>query len=337
MKMAFFDLEGWEAPIINEKVKNSKIEVIRTDTALLDPTKLGEIKGTEILSVSFSKADRDVINALPGLKLISTRTTGFDQIDIGFAKEKNIAVINVPAYGAQTVAEYAFALILTLSRKLKMTFLRSMFGVFDQKEVRGNDLEGKTLGVLGTGKIGQKLVKMAFGFDMKIICYDLYPNKEITERYGAKYVPLEELLRTADVISIHSPYTKETHHLIDADAVSLMKKGVLLVNTARGPIVDISAVFDGIKRGVFGGVAFDTFEGEQIWIKAENILQRADLPSPESFKSALESFYLQRFREVVLTPHNAFNSHEAVRRILDTALADSIAFSEKGDCEHRLA
>ncbi|MFC1577155.1 NAD(P)-dependent oxidoreductase [Candidatus Omnitrophota bacterium] len=337
MKAAFFDLEGWETPIILDKVKGSKVQLIRTDSELLDPAKLNEIKEAEILSVSFSKADRGVIEALPGLKLISTRTTGFDNIDVELAKKKKIAVINVPAYGAQTVAEYAFALILSLSRKLKMTFLRSMFGVFDQREVRGNDLEGKTLGVIGTGQIGRKLIKMASGFDMKIICYDLYPNKGVTDTYGANYVSLEELLKASDIISIHSPYTKETHHLINADKIKLMKKGVLLVNTARGPIVDISAVFEGIKQGVFGGVAFDTFEGEQIWIKADNILHKADLPAPESFKSALESFYLQRFRDVILTPHNAFNSHEAVRRILDTALADSIAFCEKGDCEHRIA
>ncbi|MBU1870417.1 MAG: hydroxyacid dehydrogenase, partial [Candidatus Omnitrophica bacterium] len=282
-------------------------------------------------------ADRAVIEALPNLKLISTRTTGFDNVDTVFAKEKGIGVINVPSYGEETVAEYAMALILNLSRRMSMTFLRSLFGVFDQKMVRGNDLEGKTLGVIGTGKIGRKLIKMASGFDMNIICYDVYPNQEVVDKYKAKYVSLEELFKASDVISIHSPYTKETHHLINFDTLKSLKKGVLLVNTARGPIVDTSAILQGVKDGIFGGVALDTFEGEQVWVKEESIIgNKAELPAGEVFKKGLESFYLLRFRNVILTPHNAFNSHEAVRRILDTSVSDIGAFCQKGNCEHRV-
>ncbi|MDO9559300.1 MAG: NAD(P)-dependent oxidoreductase [Syntrophales bacterium] len=338
MKAAFFDLEGWEMPIISEAFKGKGIEVIKAENKLMEKSMLADIKDAEIISVSFSAVDKSVIEALPKLKLISTRTTGFDQIDLNSAKQKGIAVINVPSYGENTVAEYAFALLLTLSRRMSMTFTRSLFGIFDQKAIRGNDLLGKTLGVIGTGRIGQRLVKMAAGFEMNIICFDPYPNKGLIEQFGVKYVPIEELLRTSDLISIHAPYTKENHHLINTESLKLVKKGVLLVNTARGPIVDTSAVLQAVKDGILGGVALDTFEGEQIWIKEENILamETDSLPPAEAFKKALESFFLQRFKNVVLTPHNAFNSHEAVRRIIDTSLLDMAAFAEKGDCEHRI-
>jgi len=336
MKAAFFDLEDWELPIIEAKFKNTGLSLLNAEADLLDKSKLDLIKDGEILSVAYSKVDKDIIDALPNLKLISARTTGFDNIDTAYAKEKGIAVINVPAYGDETVAEYAFALILTLSRKMSMTFLRSLLGIFDQKMVRGNELAGKTLGVVGTGKIGRKLVKMAFGFDLNIICYDPFPNQEIVEKYNVKYVSLEELFKNTDIISIHVPYMKETHHLISFDTLKILKKGVLLVNTSRGPIVNTSAVLEGVKEGVFGGVALDTFEGEQIWVKEENIIAKSEIPPAEEFKKALESFYLLRFRNVVLTPHNAFNSHEAVRRIIEAALSDMVVFGEKGNCEHRV-
>ncbi|MFA5113904.1 MAG: NAD(P)-dependent oxidoreductase [Candidatus Margulisiibacteriota bacterium] len=338
MKAAFFDLEGWELPIINDACQGAGIEIVKAESGLLTKGMLPELKEIELISVSFSAVDKSVIDVLPKLKLISTRTTGFDQIDLPLAKQQGIAVINVPSYGENTVAEYAFALLLTLSRRLSVTFIRSMFGIFDQKAVRGNDMLGKTLGVIGTGRIGQRLIKMAAGFELNIICFDPYPNQGLIDKFAVKYVPLEELLKNSDLISIHAPYTKENHHLINADSLKLVKKGLLLVNTARGPIVDTTAVLQAVKDGVLGGVALDTFEGEQVWIKEENILamETDALPPAEAFKKALEGFFLQRFKNVVLTPHNAFNSHEAVRRIIDTALADMAAFAAKGDCDHRL-
>ncbi len=336
MKAAFFDLEGWEIPTITQHCKDAGIEVIKTSTDSLDVTNTDEIKDAEIISVFLSRVDAAIIEALPNLKLISARTTGFDYIDTDFALTKGITVVNVPTYGSDTVAEYAMTLLLVLARRLTMTFVQSLFGIFDQKITRGNDVAGKTLGIIGTGKIGQKLAKMASGFDMNIICYDTLPCGEICTKFNAQYVSLETLFKTSDFISIHLPYTNETHHLINFGTLNLLKKGVIIINTARGPIVNTSAIRRGLKEKILGGVAMDTFEGENIWLKEENILDKKGIPSSETFRKALEAFYLLKFENVILTPHNAFNSYEAVQRILETALTDITNFSKNRELAHRV-
>ncbi|MFH0898879.1 MAG: NAD(P)-dependent oxidoreductase [bacterium] len=336
MKAAFFDLEGWEIPSINQQCKKAGIDVITASTEVFDETGAAQAKDAEIISVFLSKVDQASIEIFPQLKLISTRATGFDHIDVEYAKKKGIAVINIPAYCEQSVAEYAMALILMLSRKLSISFMQSLFGIFDRKTIRGHDLQGKTLGVVGTGKIGRKLIQMASCFDMKIICYDVKQKTELIAPYKAEYVPLETLLKTSDIISLHVPLTPQTHHLINFDTLKILKKGVLLVNTARGPVVDTSAIRQGLKDDVFGGVALDTFEAEQIWIKRTYTLDKAELPSAKILKKALEAFYLLRFKNVILSPHNAFNSYEAVQRMMDISLADIISFNQGGDCQHRI-
>jgi len=338
MKTAFFGLNNkHEIDIVIEQCKKIGIDVVKALDEPLSQTELSEIKEIQILSVFLDKVDRATIEALPNLKFINTRATGIDHIDIDCAKEKGIPVSNVPVYGSETVAEYAMGLILMLSRKLHITFVQSLLGIFERKKIRGNDLAGKTLGVLGTGNIGCKLVKMAHAFDMKILCYDIKENENVKSKCNATYVTLEELLKQSDVISIHLPYTKETHHLINKDTLKLLKHGVLLVNTARGPIVDITTVRKGLKDEIFGGVALDTFEGEQVWIKEEEMLDQKKLPSAEKLKKALEAFYLLKFKNVILTPHNAFNSHEALERMLNTSLQDITLFNKTGDCQNRVA
>ncbi|MFH1832224.1 MAG: NAD(P)-dependent oxidoreductase [bacterium] len=336
MKTAFFDLNGWEIPHINEQCKNTGIDIITTSIEVFDATHINQINDAEILSVFLSKVDQSHIDALPKLKLISTRATGFDHIDIEYAKKRGIAVINIPSYCEQSVAEYAMGLMLMLSRKLNLTYVNSLFGNFDQKTIQGHDLENKTLGVIGTGKIGRKLIKMASGFDMKIICYDAKPKPELIAVYNTKYVSLETLLKESDVISIHLPYTPETHHLINFETLKLLKIGVLLVNTARGPIVDTSALRQGLKDNIFGGVALDTFEAEQIWINKKDILDKTEVPSDKTFKKALEAFDLLEFKNVILSPHNAFNTYEAVKRMLEITLTDIITFQQKNNCSHRV-
>lgn len=333
--MAFFGLEGWEYEIYEKRFEGKPISVIRHDRekSMLDPSDLEPVKEAEILSIrAGSVASRKVIDSLPNLKMIATRTTGYDNIDVAYAKEKGIAAVNVPSYGEETVAEYTFALILTLSRRLFPTYRRTLLGHFQQQELRGFDLEGKTLGVVGTGRIASRVIRMAHACNMKILGYDPYPNKELVEKYGLTYVEMDELLKSADVVTIHVPYMKATHHLFNAEKLNLMKKGACLINAARGPIVDISALHAAVKAGHLGGVALDTFEGETVWIKEAEILEKADLPEAQTFKEALESFYLLNYPNVVLTPHNAFNTHEAVRRILDSNLDCIIAFAETGTC-----
>lgn len=329
MKIAFFDVEEQHVPIITQYCKERGLEITKISTKPFDHTAIDGIQDIDVLSVFLSCVDAKTMQSLPHLKLISVRAAGFDAIDLVTAKQKKITVVNVPSYGADTVAEYAMTLLLMLARRLTMTFMQCRFGTFDQKITRGNDVAGKILGVVGTGKIGQKFVKMAHGFDMNIVCYDEKPNKQICSNYNARYVGLDELLKTADFISIHLPYTPQTHHLINLETLALLKPGVLLVNTSRGAIVDISAVRQGLQKNILGGVALDTFEGEDIWIKEDTLFNNCDLPSAECFKKGLEAFSLLKFTNVILTPHNAFNSYEATQRILETALTDIDNFYHK--------
>jgi D-lactate dehydrogenase len=336
MNTAFFDLAEWEVPIIKQRCKELGLNLVKASTEPFDISHCSEIKNVEVLSVFLSKVDQSMIQELPNVKLISTRATGFDQIDTEFAKKRGITVIYLPSYAESTVAEYTMAFILMLSRRLSVTLSQCIQGNFDQKTTQGNDIKGKTLGIIGTGKIGCALIKMASGFGMNIICHDMFPKADIVEECKVQYVLLEELFRNSDIISIHTPYTKETHHLINMNTLKLLKKGVLLVNTARGSIVDISTIRQGLKNNIFGGVALDTFEGENIWIHRENLLNDTEMPSAEIFKQAIEAQSLLSYENVILTPHNAFNSYEARQRMIETTLSDIVTFCQKGNCADRI-
>jgi len=336
MNIAFFDLAEWEIPLVKQRCKEFGLNLIKISTEPFDVSSCSEIKNVEVLSVFLAKVDQAMMQKLPNLKLISIRATGYDQIDTDFAKKRGVAVIYLPSYAENTVAEYTMAFILMLSRRLSVTLSQCSLGYFEQKITRGNDIKDKTLGIIGTGKIGCALIKMASGFDMNIICYDVFPKADIIKDCKVQYVPLEELFKKSDIISIHTPYTQETHHLINMNTLNLLKKGVLLVNTARGPIVDISAIRQGLKNNIFGGVALDTFEGENVWIHKENILNDTNLPSTETFKQAIEAQSLLRYDNVILTPHNAFNSYEARQRMIETTLFNIATFCKNGDCANRI-
>jgi len=271
-----------------------------------------------------SRVTREVIDRLPNLKVIAAMSTGFDHIDSVACREKNIAVCNVPRYGDTTVAEFAFGLILALARKFRPTFERTDRGDFSRVGLQGMDLAGKTLGLIGTGRIGSHLARIAHAAEMEVIAYDLKPNPALTEDYGVRYMDLDELLRQADIISLHVPYTKATHHLIDAERLRLVKSTALLVNTSRGGVVDTGAVADALREGRLGGVALDTFEGEEVWIEEE--FAGAEEASADELRDALASFGLLHSDKAILTPHNAFNTRGAVDRILDASIENIRAF-----------
>lgn len=334
MKVAFFELEGWEVPVIERELPPHGFELMKLEKRPLQESDLEEIKDVEVLSVFiYSKIGKQVIDALPKLKLITTRSTGFDHIDVDYAKEKGIAVCNVPDYGMETVAEYTLMLILSLVRKLRPTLERTCRGIFDRSGLRGHDLEGKTVGVVGTGRIGSRLIKLLSGFDVNVLAYDVKPKRELVESYGVKYVSLEELLKSSDVVTLHVPYLPSTHHLINRENIKLMKKGSYLVNTSRGSVVETEAIVWALKEGILEGVALDTFEGEEVWVEEELIIFRGEKDvSPEVLKKALENFALAQFESVILTPHNAYNTHEAIMRILTKTLKNIISFKETGNC-----
>ncbi|MDD3857502.1 MAG: NAD(P)-dependent oxidoreductase [Methanoculleus sp.] len=324
-KLVFFGLDEHEQDVIGRAFAGEGGYDLALHTEPLTIENVSLARGAGGIGVFvMSRVTRGVLDRLPDLEVIAAMSTGFDHIDFVACRERNIAVCNVPRYGDTTVAEFAFGLILALARKFRPTFERTDRGDFSRVGLQGMDLAGKTLGLIGTGRIGSHLARIAHAAEMEVIAYDLRPNPALTEEYGVRYMDLDELLRQADIISLHVPYTKATHHLIDAERLRLVKDTALLVNTSRGGVVDTGAVADALREGRLGGVAFDTFEGEEVWIEEE--FAGAEEASADELRDALESFGLLHSDKAILTPHNAFNTRGAVDRILDTSIENIRAF-----------
>lgn len=328
MKALFFSVKPWEKEYLESKIKSLMLPIeAEYFESHLDKNTLLEDRNAEVISVFIgSVVDQDTINSFPNLKLITTRSTGYDHVDVTTAKSKNIPVAYVPAYGENTVAEFAFGLILALSRKIYLSVdqIRES-GSFSQDNLQGFDLKGKTIGVVGTGRIGKHLIKMAKGFDMNVVAYDPFPDKEFQSQVGYEYLPLEELLKTSDIVSIHVPYMKETHHLINAQNIALMKKGALLINTARGPIVETESMVAALKSGQLGGAGLDVLEEENITSSEADFIKGGH-PEEHNLKTVLANHVLIDMPNVLVTPHNAFNTREALQRILDTTLESIQSF-----------
>ena len=275
-----------------------------------------------------SMIDSEVMKKLPNLKMIATRSTGYDHIDLKTAAKRGVTVTNVPSYGENTVAEFAFALILSLSRKIFESYHRIREeGSFRLDGLMGFDLKGKTLGVVGTGRIGLHVIKMAKGFDMKIIANDAFPNENLAKELGFAYLPLEELLKTSDIISLHVPYSEKTHHLINKTNIGLIKKGAYLINTARGGIVETEALIGALKNGNLAGAGLDVLEEEGAIKDELNFLVKGR-SEEHNLKTILGNHVLIDMPNVIVTPHNAFNTSEALQRILDTTLGNLNSFAE---------
>ncbi len=324
MRIAFFDLEGWEDETIKQSFPGDEMYLSKDKLAVEN---LPMEKDFDVISTFIgSKIDGELLGNFPNLKLLTTRSTGFDHIDLEFCKSKNIVVSYVPGYGDNTVAEYAFGLLLNLTRKIyraidqiKETESFSLAGL------EGIDLKGKIMGVVGTGRIGKEAIRIARGFGMVIYAYDPYPDYNFAQAFGVKYVSLEELLRSADAVTIHCPLTPQTEHLINKKNVTLFKKGVYLVNTARGGIVDTDAIVLGLKGGIFAGVGLDVLEEEG---ETKDELEFLSNPAAKeaNLKTVLENHVLMKHPNVLITPHNAFNTKEALQRILATTIGNIKSF-----------
>lgn len=328
MKAQFYTVKPWEKEYLETKIKelNLPLEAEYIETHL-DKDHLPQNLNAEIVSVFVgSLVDQSVITALPNLKFLTTRSTGYDHIDIAAAKLKNIPVAYVPAYGENTVAEFAFGLILSLSRKIYLSVdqIRET-GSFNLDNLQGFDLKNKTLGVIGTGRIGKHLIRMAKGFEMNIIAYDPFPDQEFGKSMNFEYQSFEEVLKQSDIVSIHVPYLKETHHLFNSQTIPLMKKGALLINTARGPIIETQALVKALKENHLGGAGLDVLEKEGV-INNELEFLFSGNPEEHGLKTILANHVLIDMPNVLVTPHNAFNTKEALQRILDTTLESIQSF-----------
>jgi len=320
MKIVFFGLE---------KVDQTPFTSINNAEVLFFDDKLNEnnidlIKDVDIICVFVdSMVNKQMIDALPNLKFIATRSTGFDHIDCEYARSKGILVSNVPGYGSHTVAEFAFGLLLDLSRKIisANNYVResSDFNYFSNME--GFDLAGKTLGIIGTGKIGKNVVKIAKGFGMNVIAYDLFPDTIFAQENTFSYKTFDEVISEADILTLHAPYTKENHHLINKEIIGKMKKGVYLINTARGELVDTNALLFGLKEKIIAGAGLDVLEGERELKEEIEIINSPEKSDRfDDYKILVEDHELMKMPNVIITPHIAFYTKEAVAEILKISL-----------------
>lgn len=332
MKIAFFETEDWEIDYLKKTFPDLELWFSKEK---LNKDNLPAEKNFDAVSVFVgSTIDKDVINYFPELKLITTRSTGFDHVDSAAAREKNIKLGYVPGYGDNTVAEFAFALLLCLSRKIFPAFDRiKESGVFSFDGLQGFDLNGKTLGVVGTGRIGKHSIKIGKGFGMNVIAFDAYPNNQMTKELGFSYVPFEELLAQSDVITLHVPYGESTHHLINLQNIQKIKKGAILVNTSRGAVVETEALLKSLNEGILAGAGLDVLE-EEGPIKDEKAFLLYGHPEKANLKTILANHVLIDMPNVIITPHNAFNTKEALQRILNTDIENIKSFLSKNETAH---
>ncbi len=323
MKIVIFEVEPWE----NDAFASLKGEHdIRFEHGELDGGCADSFSDTEILSTFiYSDLDRKVLEKMPNLRLIATRSTGFDHIDLDYCEERGIQVANVPSYGENTVAEHVFALLLAISHNVVEAIDRTRKGDFSQSGLRGFDLEGRTFGAVGTGSIGRNAARIAKGFGMEVLAHDVKPDEAAAAEIGFEYVELSELLRRSDVVSLHVPGTKETKHLISHDEFDQMKDGAVLINTARGSVINVRALLTALSTGKIAAAGLDVLP-EEPTIREEAELLRSAFSKEHDLESLLADHILLRLRNVLVTPHSAFNTREAVQRILTTTRENIEAF-----------
>ncbi len=265
--------------------------------------------------------------ARAGVRLIALRCAGFNNVDLAAASAHGLTVVRVPAYSPHAVAEHTLALILSLNRRIHRAYARVREGNFTLDGLMGFDLVGRTVGVIGTGRIGAVVVRLLRGFDCRVLAYDVAPNPECVA-LGADYVSLGDLLRQSDIVTLHCPLAPETYHLIGQDALASMKPGVMLINTSRGALLDAAAAIEALKSGQLGALGLDVYEEE------------ADMFFEDLSNRVLQDDIFARlltFPNVLITGHQAFFTREALTAIAETTLANISAFARGADLPNALA
>lgn len=322
--IAFFDTTSKERSSFEHYFTGSKFKLLIFDKPAHE-VPIYEYKEAEIVSVfTPSHLDASIISHLPKLKYIAARSTGIDNIDSKACKKQGVAIGNVPGYGQTTVAEYATLLMLMLARKMPAVQEAVKSGHIPYKKLTGFTLHGKTLGVVGTGKIGMSVVAIAKAMGMHVIAHDPYPNNDLAKQFGFSYVQIHDLFRGADIVTLHTPLTPQTKHIINEKSLNLMPDHALIVNTARGELIDTTALIRALQSKKIAGVALDVIEGERtldVDIESELFLGNTKV----AYEIA-EVDILSKMSNVILSPHNAFNSNEALQFIRKTTALNIQAF-----------
>ncbi len=324
MQIVVFETEDWEERGC-ERLRG--LHDFHCTREPLTPETAKQFTEAKVISVFIgSQLTSPLLKAFPRLTLIATRSTGVDHIDLEYCRERGIRVCNVPDYGDATVAEHAFALLLSVARKIPESLARVQRLDFDRKQLRGIELQGRRLGVLGTGRIGRRAAQIGRGFGMEVVAYDKRQDDESARAIGFVYLSLQELLATSDVVTIHLPATPQTLNLLDRSAFASMKRGSILINTARGNIVDAEALLWALQTGILWGAGLDVVPGEPLLRDEAEILRSRRALAGAELKTLLADHLLLRMQNVIITPHNAYNTEAALHRIIQTTLDNIEAF-----------
>jgi D-lactate dehydrogenase len=323
MKVVVFEAEDRERSAF-DRLRPAHEVVFVTDP--LKPSNVKEHPDADVVSTFiYSELGLNVIEQLPKLKLIATRSTGYEHIDIKECSRRGVAVCNVPTYGANTVAEHVFALLLAISHRLPEAIERAQRGHFSPFGLQGFDIAGKVLGVVGTGGIGRHVVKIAKGFEMDVAAFDVKPDAKLADTLGFRFVSFDELLAGADIITLHVPSLPQTHHLLNAEAFARMKIGVVVINTSRGDLIETGALIQALTSGKVAAAGLDVLPDEPM-IREEAELIHSIFNKEHDLRNLVATHVLLHMRNVVITPHSAFNTREAVDRIVETSAANIAAF-----------
>lgn len=328
MKVAVFSARPYDQEFLDEANRKFGHELVYYEAHLNRDTVQLAYGSDAVCVFPNDTVDRAVLEKLAQneVRLVALRCAGYNNVDLDAARELNIQVVRVPAYSPHAVAEHAVALMLTLNRKIHRAYNRVREGNFKLDCLMGFDMHGKTVGLVGTGRIGQVVAQILHGFGCRVLAFDPCPDIMYEER-GVHYVDLPELYRQSDIISLHCPLTPQTLHLINADALSQMKTGVMLVNTSRGAVVDTRAIIKGLKSGKIGALGLDVYEEE------------SDIFFEDISDTAIQDDVFARlltFPNVVITGHQAFFTREALENIAETTLANISEVERGAECPNKV-
>lgn len=323
MKISIFDVDEWERDGLSRLEDDHEV---RFDSRRLDRGVVAEHADADAISVFiYSDLGSEVLDRFDHLKLIVLRSAGADHVDLDWCRDNGVTVTNAPDYGDRTVAEHVFALLLAISHRVVEAADRTRRGDFSLQGLQGFDLCGRTIGVIGTGGIGRHVVTIARAFGMDVVASDVEPDEGFAAQEGFRYVELHELLQMADVVTLHVPGGESTRHLLGDEEFAVMKPGAVLINTARGDLVDSEALVRALGDERMAAAGLDVLEAEKVVREEAELLRVASSPESET-DTLLHGHILLRLSNVIVTPHSAFNTREAVGRIVETTIENIRAF-----------
>ncbi len=322
MKVLWCDFDSSEIEVIPYLEKQG-ILVIPIESSLdkIDPLNILFYDQIEIIVFSNvnTRVTGEILKFFSKLKAILTRTTGCNHIDFSYCYTKKIKVCNIKDFANVATAEYTILLILALLKQIKETILETNKEIFKRKI--GQNLKDKTIGVVGTGRIGSEVARILKAFGCKILCFSFRENQEL-KKLGCQYVSLETLYKSSDVITFHFGLSGKTYHILNKESLKLLKRGCYIVNTARGGLIDLEALYEGIKRGIIAGAALDCFEGEDYFLTGRQ--------SNEKVIKIIKE--LLSYPNIIFTPHNAFNTYESKKLDLEYTIKNLLNLKEKNEC-----